>query len=509
MALDEKKRNEATNVFVEHWKNKSYNTIRKIYKTHLESLELGRNTIGTTLGDTFYLWNNESKELFWKVVVSDDFEAEARAALLASLTAHSSGNVSNIINGYIANLRKFRAFVLDKEVSVPEKDDADALKEFLLDIECLDPLAEWTSKFNLFDILKISRVEIRHSNVLSWLLNPNENHGLGDSVLRGFIQYVVTSFSDEADVFDTLLMECHDFIVQREWRNIDVLAVSTNERFVLCIENKIDSGEHDNQLIRYRRLIEEAYPEYKKMYIYLSPEGVEASDLDNWCSMSYEDVLSIIEGARKKVSLLPDAQLLIDNYIDTIRRDIVGDERLARICAEIYAKHQKALDLIFENRPDRSSELAKTLHAWAAEMTSKGIIEFVPDKSNKTYTRFKTKAMSELLPDAVGVKSGWGTSNYYFYEIRNNDGREFFFQFAVSAKDIPEDIRSVCDRINAVFPSRHQKVNWQWRIHFTSHHSKVDEELSEEKIFEQLNKRFEEVKAFEKKVLDALCSSEE
>lgn len=79
------------------------------------------------------------------------------------------------------------------------------MKEFLLDIECLDPLAEWTSKFNLFDILKISRVEIRHSNMLSWLLNPNENHGLGDSVLRGFIQYVVSSFSDDSDVFDTLL----------------------------------------------------------------------------------------------------------------------------------------------------------------------------------------------------------------------------------------------------------------------------------------------------------------
>ena len=37
-----------------------------------------------------------------------------------------------------------------------EKDDATVLKEFLLDIECLDPLAEWTSRFNLFDILKIS-----------------------------------------------------------------------------------------------------------------------------------------------------------------------------------------------------------------------------------------------------------------------------------------------------------------------------------------------------------------
>ena len=53
---------------------------------------------------------------------------------------------------------------------------------------------KWTSKRNLFDILKISRTEIRHSNMLAWLLNPSENHDLGDSVPCGFIQYYVTNY---------------------------------------------------------------------------------------------------------------------------------------------------------------------------------------------------------------------------------------------------------------------------------------------------------------------------
>ena len=75
------------------------------------------------------------------------------------------------------------------------KEKEQALKAFLLDIECLEPLSEWTSRFNLFDILKITRTEIRHSNMLSWLLNPRENHGLGDRIIKGFIQYVVNSFS--------------------------------------------------------------------------------------------------------------------------------------------------------------------------------------------------------------------------------------------------------------------------------------------------------------------------
>ncbi len=491
---------------VEYAKSLTYQKIRNLYKSYLQSLELGRNTVNTVAGDTFYLWNNGGKDVFWSVVLSENFEKQARESLLAALSEHSTGNANSLVNGYISSLRRFKTFVFadDTQVAVPEKDDSTALKEFLLDIDCLDPLAEWTSKFNLFDILKISRTEIRHSNMLSWLLSPNENHGLGDSVLRGVIQYVVTAFSDDADVFTTLLMDCHDFIIQREWHHIDLLAVSADEKYVIVIENKIDSGEHDNQLNRYRNTVEDAYPDYRKMYIYLSPDGGESSDPDHWCSMSYQDVLDIIEKARKKVKLLPEAELLIQNYTDTIRRDIVGDEKLAQICAEIYAKHQKALDLIFENRPDRASDLAAIILAWAKEKTASGDIEVVAEKSVKSYTRFKTKTMSEIMPDSRNTLSGWGTPNYYFYEIRNNEGKEFYIQLSFSSKDIPDDLRDICDRINAFYPAKQKKVNWQWRSPVSTKHSKVEDELIEEKIYEMLDKKLVEIKEFEAKLVKQL-----
>lgn len=487
---------------IETLKQLSYDKIRKMYKSYLETLELSKNTVQTFSGDTFYLWNNAGQQEFWDVVTSDDFETDGRNALQKALMDNSSGNVASLVNGYLANLRRFRNYVYNEAVALPEQeeDNAKALKDFLLDIECLDPLSEWTSKFNLFDILKITRTEIRHSNMLSWLLNPNENHGLGDSFIRGFIHYVVTSFSEEADVFDTLLMDCHDFVIQREWRNIDVLAVSMDDKFVLCIENKIDSAEHDNQLNRYRKIVEEAYPDYKKMYIFLSPEGTESSDPEFWCSMSYQDVLGIIENARKKVKLLPDAALLIDNYVETIRRDIVGDEKLAQICAEIYAKHQKALDLIFENRPDRASDLGDIIKAWATAKTEKGEIEVVLEKCAKTYIRFKTAYMSSIMPDTEESDSGWNTRNHYFYEIRNIDGKEYFIQLSLSARNLPDDQRKVCNKINEYFPSRMQKENWQWRIPFVTKHSKTDEELTEERIWENLDKKLEEVKVFEEKL---------
>lgn len=65
-------------------------------------------------------------------------------------------------------------------MSVDELTDEEALQNFLLDIDCLDELNIWTEKFNLFDILNCSRAEIRHSNMLAWLFDANENHGVGD-----------------------------------------------------------------------------------------------------------------------------------------------------------------------------------------------------------------------------------------------------------------------------------------------------------------------------------------
>ncbi len=482
----------------------SYKNMRNMFKEYLQSQELGRNTVGTVTGDSFYLWNNEGKDVFWNTVLSDQFEEEARKQITDALTRHSTGNVTALVNGYVSALRRFRNYVFSVDTKIPEKDDMTALKEFLLDIECLEPLSEWTGKFNLFDILKISRVEIRHSNMLAWLINPSENHGLGDGVVRGIIQFVTTNMDDQ-DTFDNLLMDCHDFSVLREWHHIDLLAISESNKFLVCIENKIDSGEHNNQLSRYRQQVIDSFPGYKHMFVYLSPEGNESSDPDNWCAMGYQEILNIIDNLCRKIKLLPDAALLVDNYVETIRRDIVGDERLKQICAEIYAKHQKALDLIFDNKPNRASMLAEILRAWAMEKSEQGLIDYVADKSNNTYIRFKTRTMSEILPDAPYSSSGWNTPNYYFYEIRNlNGGTEFYIQLALSSKEIPDDLRAVCDKINEHYPSRQQKENWQWRTPFTTKHAKTDEEMTEEKIFAQMDKRLEEIKAFEEKLKELL-----
>ena len=63
--------------------------------------------------------------------------------------------------------------------------DAD-LKKLIDDPRFLKYHAETVKgkRFNPFDVLRYSDYEIRHSNVLAWLLQPNETHRIGDAFLR-------------------------------------------------------------------------------------------------------------------------------------------------------------------------------------------------------------------------------------------------------------------------------------------------------------------------------------
>ena len=155
-----------------------------------------------------------------------------------------------------------------------ENKEEKALQDFLLDIECLDELLPWSGKFNLFDVLKVSKTEIRHSNMLAWLLNPNENHGLGDAYLRGIFQRLVENdLNGRYDIFKILLLDMFSFSVYREWNNIDILLVSKNEKVLMAIENKVGSCEHSNQLNRYRNILEKEYADYQRIYVFFTSDG--------------------------------------------------------------------------------------------------------------------------------------------------------------------------------------------------------------------------------------------
>lgn len=386
-----------------------------------------------------------------------------------------------------------------------ELTNEEALQNFLLDIGCLDELLPWTGKFNMFDVLKISRTEIRHSNMLGWLLNPNENHGMGDVFLKGILQRLVENDSDgRYNVFNVLLMDFYTFSVMREWKNIDILLTSTEEKTVIAIENKVGSHEHSNQLNRYRNILEKEYPDYNRMLVFLTPDGEKPSDVENWDVLTYSDVIDVLESATLQIKILPDVDLMIKNYIDVVRRDIVEDQQLIDICNKIYNKHKKALDLIFENRIDGKTQLSDAIKDTLCRLSEEGLIIY--DES--WGYNFRTEAMDKYLPLLDEAISSWGSTNIYSYWFNVRDDR-FYGIFELAGNNVPEESMKKMQAITDILkPNDKRKSNFIYkRIYTTKWYDVSDDEDIEGVVDKAVRAAVGDILDMEKKALSQLNKS--
>ncbi len=362
-----------------------------------------------------------------------------------------------------------------------EMTDEQALQNFLLDIDCLNELNQWTEKFNIFDVLKISRTEIRHSNMLAWLFDANENHGIDDRFIKKIAQQIAKNDTQgKYDVFQLLLLDFYSFSVYREWNNIDLLIVSDEEKTAFVIENKVGSNEHSNQLNRYRRICEKAYPEYNKIYLFLTPQGLPPSDADNWTVLTYNDIIEALSEIVENTELLPDVALMINNYIDVVRRDIVDDRQLIEVCNKIYNKHKKALDLIYSNKTDTKSIIRDTVRGTLLQLTERGKIVY----DGNYYLRFHSKELDKILPNLEKENSVWKTKYPYVYWIYVEE-TSIGIIFEFTSVNVPaETLQKMQTFIDILKPKDKRRLDFEYkRLH------RIDIELKSDDVVSELSKK--------------------
>ncbi|AEM74901.1 PD-(D/E)XK nuclease family protein [Caldicellulosiruptor acetigenus] len=297
--------------------------------------------------------------------------------------------------------------------------EREALTNFLIDIEILDGIYEYISEFNVFEILGVVNTEIKHSNTLALLFNPNENHNLGDLFIKKFIQSIFSIYKGHLkhmhkNIFDILHLDYYDFVIKREYMNIDIFVISEKAQFVIVIENKVWGKASENQFEKYFKLITEEYSDYDKLFILLTPYSDTEVESSNWISLDYNLIYEIIEKILrlKERNLDVKVRLFIEQYLAILRRYILmKDIELERICREIYYKHQKALDLIFEYKPDIYYDISNYLQNL---INSKD--NLIKDSCNKNFVRLITKELDDLMDKKE--KTGQ-TAKEYFYSSFN------------------------------------------------------------------------------------------
>ncbi len=300
--------------------------------------------------------------------------------------------------------------------------EKEILEKFILNNPDLEKLDGMLSDFNVFETLNLVHAEIRHSNVLAWLLNPNENHGLGKYFLNIFIKWFVSenkTMIDGLNVFDIEMFNYNDVEIRREWKNIDILILlkESQNNVVISIENKIRSLQHSNQLKRYREIVEKEFPLYQKLFILLTPENTIPDD-DSWINYNYTTVTELLDNTvnNRKDQLNINILNFIEHYNTILKRYLVGNSEIEKICLQLYSKHKAALDLIFQYKPDIVSDISNLLQ----ELIRKEA-DLILDSAGKTVIRFTTKVIDEKIPN---ISEGWLKSKRLVaYEFYNYDNR--------------------------------------------------------------------------------------
>ena len=282
---------------------------------------------------------------------------------------------------------------------------------------------------------------------------------MGDKFISLFMQSLVSSNQiQNGKIFEYLLLDFYGFSVYREQKNIDILLVSQKEKIIIAIENKVFSHEHSNQLNRYRKQLEQAYSDYQRLYVYLTPEGESPSDDVNWYTFSYSDVADILEQICKNCSLNSDAELFIQNYITIIRRDIVEDKQLIEICNKIYNKHKQALKLIFDNVKIEDSGIYSVITNTLQKLSQEGKIIH----EEAWGACFGTQRMYEALPSLDEPISAWKTEDIYSYWFRYEDER-FYLIFEITGVNIPEEQRATMEKMIDILKPNSNKNGFTWK----------------------------------------------
>lgn len=273
----------------------------------------------------------------------------------------------------------------DRERNDMGNKELEVLEKFICD-EDLKTLEKKFNKFNIFDCLRLTRTEIRHSNFLAWLLDPNETHGLNDYFLKEFLKEILINKKSEIEkingknltlkkyesdetivekytipsLFDIDYWDMQNAEILREHENIDLLIIDETNKFIFVIENKVDTCQHDNQLTKYRTYVDEQYSnsEYKKLYVYLKPKKEDVEE--PYIYIGYDLIQKILEKIINDKQINNEVLTSIRHYKYILERDFMQKDEISEICRRIYKKHKTAIDLI-NKYSDTKSEMFEIL----------------------------------------------------------------------------------------------------------------------------------------------------
>lgn len=347
------------------------------------------------------------------------------------------------------------------------------------------------NKFNVFDVLKITDYEIRHTVFLSYLLDPQGSHGLGERFLHNFLLRLALSSPARCFDLEDLDLQLAQITPELFLKNATTSSAARPSRsdgdrkldiflqipqrskrgqdLVIAIENKINAKESADQLISYRTWIEANRANHDLVYVFLTLAGDEPGD-SAWIPVTYSNVVypalvdasGAMEGrlAPAPLTLISDYLALLSNRVeeeaatatlDDAAADILKahpkvQKTMAYLCNRwrpesrrmdqnitpdwaLYCRHGKAFDFLSRYNTDPRSSALKWFRAEWQEIAAKGDLQVQIDDSNRAYYRFLPAAKNSSLDQLVKT---------FGYQSRDNEK----FKWTTSQRALLFEIRA-------------------------------------------------------------------
>lgn len=178
----------------------------------------------------------------------------------------------------------------------------------------------------------------------------------------------------------------------------------------------------------------------------------------------------------------------------------IGNEQDWPKMAEFHAQWSKRISetLLPYIIPQGTREtILMDIASWSREWAAgRNDIVFDPMNSSRSYTRFNTSAMSEILPDLKDAPSAWNTEAHYFYEIYIMSAGKVLVQMSINSQNITDEFRTTCNLIQKYYPYRPKVIDWCYHLPFKTKPIKTDG-LDKQQLFGYLDTCLKEIRAFE------------
>ena len=144
-------------------------------------------------------------------------------------------------------------------------------------------------EFNTFDVLRYADYEIRHSNVLAWLLQPAETHGIDSRFLQWFVKHVNKRLRNP---LPTDNLEAANVRVERELDHVDITIFFKKEQCLVAIENKTGpaTSDHFDQIRGYQETLRDKYKNHTLKSVLLTTLPTESEDSSDIVQVGWKSV---------------------------------------------------------------------------------------------------------------------------------------------------------------------------------------------------------------------------